>query len=185
MLFFYISLLAAVIDAENSCKTGRRLCSFKHSRPSQNLATLHLRQGKRRERIFCDTVLQALYYSHPLFRFNSVTSAVFEIKRFDLQSAEAKLLKQGLADTLEFGRWRCIPLSALTTASRSPALSSTPPPSLVSLSQQPLSDRFEEEMVIFRHNAGPAVDNAFIDLDPISSTELIKTVVIVYARILA
>lgn len=74
-------------------------------------------------------------------------------------------------------------LFALTLASPSSAIFSTSSSRPVPFPQQHLSENSDQKTVIFRHDAGSGVYDAFIGSGSAPSTRLVETIVLVSARL--
>lgn len=162
-LFFlpHALLFAAAIDAELVTEQWNPSSSSQTAEVdtvgtlSQNPVVLRLARSvisdiaSTQKRIVQETVLQASHDSCFLSGYSAATFKDFGNKRLDLQSTKARLLTPGHTDTYVLCWWQCALLFALTPASLSPISLSISPPSLNSLPQQELSDKSDEESIIF------------------------------------
>lgn len=143
-------------------KTGRRLTPFERSVLLRVVREFISDFASARESNVCSTLFEAFHYTQLSSGYSPVTSAEFENKGFDFQSAKAKLLKQSPTHSYDFTWMQCATLCALISISPSPTQPYRLPPSPTAHWQQQLADSFDEEMAIFRHNPDPAVYKAFI-----------------------
>lgn len=92
------------------------------------------------------------------------------------------VIHQDPGDTYDIGWWQGASLFALTPTSTRPISLSGSLQGPTSLLQQQLPNSSDKEMVIFRYDAGIAISNGSIDLDPPSSTTPVETTRLALSR---
>lgn len=135
-----------------------------------------------RIRIARDTFFQAPHYSNILSRCIPVTPAEPAHKSFELEFSQIRVLKKTCFDFQDFS-WRCsAPLFILIRASLTLNSLFFSGPSRTCLSCQEQSQSSDEEMLSCRHDAGPAVYDAFLGFDAAFTTPPFKTTIPALAR---
>lgn len=124
---------------------------------------------------------QAAYYIHLTSRYSPATPAEFTHKGSTLDYAQAKLCGKSLVTSMTFSEGG---LSLSSPSKNSSGTISPSPLSLcpASLPNQELSQKSGDVTIIFPHDAGPAVYDAFLRLDTASTTPSARTLTLKLAR---